>query len=205
MTDKPRFIVCGGSGFIGRHLIRYLFDNKLASFVLIADKVPYQIAGLSQEEAAIYSNGEFCHFKQIDLKQPVSVEKLFDEAGGNYDYVINLAAVTKYSQAPEVYDANIVELARTVSREAAKRNIKRFVHVSTGQVYKSKKPATEDKKLEPWTAIAVAHEHAEKVIRATENLNFVIVRPATVYGTGDTLGLSEYPQNNSFLILLGSS
>eukprot|EP01126_Amoeba_proteus_P020542 TRINITY_DN2089_c0_g2_i5.p1 TRINITY_DN2089_c0_g2~~TRINITY_DN2089_c0_g2_i5.p1 ORF type:complete len:373 (+),score=63.59 TRINITY_DN2089_c0_g2_i5:142-1260(+) len=190
MTDKPRFIVCGGSGFIGRHLVRYLFDNKLASYVLIADKVPHQIAGLSRDEMAIYSNKDFCHFKQVDLKQAASVERLFDEAGGNYDFVINLAAVTKYSQAKEVYDANIVELARTVAAESAKRGVKRLIQVSTAQVYKKKKPAKEDAELQPWTGIALAHAEAEKVVQATPGLNFIIVRPATVYGTGDTLGLT---------------
>lgn len=170
--------------------MKYLHDNNLASFVLVADKVPYQIAGLSKAELAIYQNKDFCAFKQADLKQQSFVEKVFDEAGGNYDYVINLAAVTKYSQNKEVYDANIVEVARCLSAEASKRKVKRFIQVSTAQVYKSKKPATESEKLAPWTGVAVAHEEAENIVKATSGLNFVIVRPAVVYGTGDVLGLT---------------
>jgi len=68
--------------------------------------------------------------------------------------------------------------------------VKRYIHVSTGQVYKSKKPVDEKYKLEPWTAIAVAHAEAEQKVRAVSGLNFVIVRPALVYGTADQLSLT---------------
>lgn len=190
MEGKPRFLILGGCGFIGRHLVKYLWDNKLASFVCVADKVPYQIATLSEVEQSIYKNEQFLAFKQADLRQQTHCKNAFAHAGGKYDYVINLAAVTKYSQAKEVYDANIVEVAATTAQAAVDNGCKRYIHVSTGQVYKSKKPVDEKAKTEPWTAIAVAHLEAETKIRAVSGLNFVIVRPALVYGTADTLSLT---------------
>jgi len=189
MEGKGRFLILGGTGFIGRHLVKYLFKNQLASFVCVADKVPYQIASLSEEETAIYKNEQFLAFKQADLRQPQHCKNAFAHAGGKYDYVINLAAVTKYSQAKEVYDANIVEVAEVTSNEAKANGVKRFIHVSTGQVYKAKKPANETCKVEPWTAIAVAHLEAEAKVKAS-GINHIIVRPALVYGTADQLSLT---------------
>jgi len=100
--------------------------------------------------------------------------------------------VTKYSQGKEVYDANIVQVAKLTAAAAAKHKAKRYIHVSTAQVYKppSKEAAKETNELKPWTEIARAHSEAETVIKATAGLNYVIVRPATVYGSGDVYGLT---------------
>jgi len=188
--SRGRYLILGGSGFIGRHLVKYLWDHKLASFVTVADKVPYQIACLSEEELAIYKNESFLSFKQADLRQTQHCKNAFAHAGGKYDFVINLAAVTKYSQAKEIYDANIVEVAHVTAQEALANGVKRYIHVSTAQVYKSKKPADEKAKPEPWTAIGVAHLEAEGKIKSVAGLNYVIVRPALVYGTADQLSLT---------------
>jgi dTDP-D-glucose 4,6-dehydratase len=69
MEGKGRFLILGGVGFIGRHLVKYLYDNKLADFVCVADKVPYAIATLSEDELAIFKNESFLAFKQADLRQ----------------------------------------------------------------------------------------------------------------------------------------
>jgi len=182
-------LILGGVGFIGRHLVKYLYDNKLASFVCVADKVPYQIATLSEEEMAVFKNESFCAFKQADLRQQNHCNNAFNHAGGAWDYVINLAAVTKYSQAKEVYDANIVEVAAVTSAAAKAAGVKRYIHVSTSQVYKSKKPVDEKAKTDPWTAIGAAHLEAEGKVKAS-GVNHIIVRPALVYGTADTLSLT---------------
>lgn len=186
-----RILILGGSGFIGRHLVMYLYKNKLASKVCVADKVLYQIAGLNKEELAVYENADFLTFKQADIANPEHTAKVFAHEGGQWKYVINLAASTKYSQGKEVYDRNIVEVAKNAAAEAAKNKVTRFIHVSTAQVYDAdKKPSKEDSKIDPWTGIAKAHWEAEKLVRATPGLNYLVVRPAVVYGTGDVYGLT---------------
>jgi nucleoside-diphosphate-sugar epimerase len=191
MVDKPRVLVLGGCGFIGRHLVTYLFQHKLASRVCVADKQLYQIAGLSEQEKAIFENKDFITFKQADLASEVHIPKVFEHDGGNWTIVINCAAVTKYSQGKEVYDHNVVRLSKLCSAAAAQHKCRRYIEVSTGQVYEGgKKPSTEHDKLKPWTEIAKASLEAEGCVAATHGLNYVIIRPAIVYGTGDVYGLT---------------
>jgi len=129
--------------------------------------------------------------KQADLANEAHVQKVFEHDGGNYKFVINLAAVTKYSQGKEVYDVNIVQLSKLCSAAAAKYKAARYIEVSTAQVYDSTNtPNTEDGKLKPWTEIGRAHLEAEQLVKNTPGLNYVIVRPAIVYGPGDMLGLT---------------
>jgi len=183
-------IVCGGLGFIGKHLVTYLANNKLASKIVVADKVLPEVAGLSAAEMAIYKS-DLVKFVQCNLAREQTIQKVFDAAGGPVDYVFNLAAATKYSQAPEVYKENVVDTAKTAANAAAKNKVKRFIHVSTAQVYEDGKEAKEDaKKLKPWTALAEASVEAEKAVQAVPGLNYVIVRPAIVYGPGDTQGIT---------------
>jgi len=190
MADKPKVLILGGCGFVGRHLVTYLYENKLASKVCVADKVLHQIAGLSTKEKKIYEDKEFLTYKQVDLANEQHVTKAFETEGGNYKYVINLAAVTKYSQGKEVYDTNIVKLSKLCSAASVKYKASRYIEVSTAQVYGSKDPAKEDAKLKPWTDLARASLEAEEIVKKTDGLNYVIVRPAIIYGTGDVLGLT---------------
>jgi nucleoside-diphosphate-sugar epimerase len=191
MVDKPRVLILGGCGFIGRHLVTYLWEHKLASRVCIADKVLHQIAGLSDAERAIFDNKDFATVKQADLASEVHIPKVFEHDGGNWTYVINLAAATKYSQGKEVYDHNVVRLSQLCANAAHKYKCKRYIEVSTGQVYDAgKKPSAEGDKIKPWTELARASLEAEQAVAAVQGLNYVIVRPAIVYGTGDAYGLT---------------
>lgn len=102
-----------------------------------------------------------------------SVEKAFTrDDGKQFDIVFNLAAETKYGQAPEVYEEKVYLLSLTVAKEAAKRGVRAFVEVSTAQVYESgkvckanKKPSAEDDKVKPWTLIAKSKLKAEEELQ----------------------------------------
>lgn len=184
--SKPRVLVLGGVGFIGRNFVEYLIDNDLCSKIRVADKVLPQTAGLSEKQKQCFDKVEF---KQSNLARANTISRVYDD-DGTWDYVFNLAGETKFSQADEVYKENIVDVSVTCATEAAKRGVKRFVEVSTAQVYDSgTKPRKEDAKLKPWTGLAKAKLKAEESLKAISGLNLVIVRPATVYGPGDLSGL----------------
>jgi len=131
--------------------------------------------------------------KTIGIQQ---IETLFDETEGKWDYVFNLAGETKYSQTDAVYKENVFDVAVKCATIAAKHGVKRFIEVSTAQVYdgeKPKHPNKEDAKIDPkdpWTNLAKAKLEAEKALLAIPGLNIVIVRPAIVYGPGDISGIT---------------
>ena len=55
------------------------------------------------------------------------------------------------------------------------------------------KPVREDcSQLEPWTQLAQQKLDVERELANTTNLDYVVVRPALVYGPGDKSSLSKY-------------
>jgi len=94
-----------------------------------------------------------------------------------------------------MYETNIRDVAKLTAAASLKNHVKRYIHVSTAQVYappksSQKNPSKEDAKIAPWTDIARAHAEAEEALKAMPGLNFVIVRPAIVYGPGDVYGIT---------------
>ncbi|KAI8801898.1 hypothetical protein BJ742DRAFT_835356 [Cladochytrium replicatum] len=187
----PKVLVLGGVGFIGRNFVTYLVENDLASSIRVADKVLPATAYLSERCKKAFEDPRV-EFRQANLVNPASCEKVFTrEDRTNFDYVFNLAAETKYSQSEEVYEEKIFQLTLSVAREAQKRNVACFVEASTAQVYEpDKKPSTETSKVKPWTVMAKHKLRAEEELKKLDGLNYIIVRPATVYGPGDVLGIT---------------
>jgi len=192
MASKPNVLVLGGLGFIGRNLVQYLVDNNLVGKIRVADKVLPDLAGLTEKQLKLFKgDAAVVEFKQANLAREVMVNKVFDQESFKIDFVFNLAGETKYSQTEEVYKENIIDVSVTCAKAAAKAGVKRFVEVSTAQVYSGdKKPSNEEDKPKPWTKLAKAKLEAEEELKKIQGLNLVIVRPAVVYGPGDVLGIT---------------
>lgn len=124
-----------------------------------------------------------------------AIATLWDD-GKHYDYVINLAAETKYGHNDEVYRERVKHLSLSCAAEAVKHNIRRFIEVSTAQVYEpTNKPKSESGALDPWTNIAKFKLEVEQGLKDISGLNYVIVRPAIVYGPGDKSGVGKSDYN----------
>jgi len=192
MSSKPNFVVLGGLGFIGRNFVEYLIDNNLAGKIRVADKVLPDLAGLTEKQMKFFKGPTaVVDFKQANLARESMVNKVLDPTDFEIHYVINLAGETKYSQTEEVYKENIIDVSLTCAKAAAKFKVKRFIEVSTSQVYsEGKKASGEEDKIKPWTKLAVAKFAAEEELKKIPNLDIVILRPAVVYGPGDILGIT---------------
>jgi len=181
--------VLGGVGFIGRNLVRYLVEKGLASKIRVVDKAMPATAYLSDEEKALFAN-PIVEYKQGNLGNTGSIEKSFtDEAP--FDIVFNCAAETKLSQSDAVYEEKILNCSVKCANEAAKRKIQKYIEVSDAHVYDaSDKNSKEADKIKPWTGTSKYKLQAEEAIQKIPNLNWIIIRPANVYGPGDMTSLS---------------
>lgn len=110
---------------------------------------------------------------------------------GSFDYAINCAGETRVDLPDTVYEEGIFKLSMNCARAAAEFGVRRYVEVSSGQMKSSHKGSVkEDDKVAPFTSIAKYKYEIEKQLKTIPNLNYIIVRPAIVYGIGDRTGLS---------------
>mmetsp|Transcript_34698 Transcript_34698/g.97837 ORF Transcript_34698/g.97837 Transcript_34698/m.97837 type:complete len:369 (+) Transcript_34698:107-1213(+) len=181
MADKPRVLVLGGCGFIGRNLVCYLVKNDLCASIKVADKALPMTSWLTPEQTKCF---EKATYQQANLANDSHLAKVFKEPG-EYDFVFNCAAETKASQPEEDYQQRVLDLTVKCATAAAKNKVKRFVEVSDAAVYdpSGKKAAKEDGKISPWTIVAKYKAQGDEQLAKIDGLDYVIVRPVFTYGT----------------------
>ncbi|HYR30247.1 MAG TPA: dTDP-glucose 4,6-dehydratase [Thermoanaerobaculia bacterium] len=136
-----RYLVTGGAGFIGSNFIRFLFDKYGDDAQVVnLDKLTY--AGI-RENLAEYEGKKNYRFVQGDIAKPEDVAEAYKGVDGSgVDVVVNFAAETHV-------DRSLVEAGSFIETdvhgvlvllEEAKKlapNLKRFVQISTDEVYGS--------------------------------------------------------------------
>ncbi|ETN18642.1 hypothetical protein PPTG_04180 [Phytophthora nicotianae INRA-310] len=190
MAAKPRVLVLGGAGMIGRNFVKYLVDRDLVSAVRVADKTMPEISYFSAPHKEAFAD-ERVKFVQADLTRDAHVDRAFNPEFGPYDFVFNLAGETKCGLSETVYASKCRDLSVKCAKKAQEVGVKRYIEVSTAFVYKSqvKQSAKEDAELQPWTLQAKYKLEAEEEIRSMTDLKVVFLRLATVYGSADSAGL----------------
>ncbi len=164
MAVKSKFdtlvTVFGGSGFLGRHLVRALANRQY--LVRVAVRRP-ELTGYLQPLGRV---GQI-HAVQANVRFPQSVEAAARDA----DVVINLVGIL-FERGRQRFDAVQAEGAETVARAAAAAGA-RMVHVSAIGA-------------EEQSPSHYARSKAEGEQRVTAALpQAIIARPSIVFGTDD--------------------
>ena len=164
MTDplSPKLAtVFGGSGFIGKHVIRALVRDGWRV------RVPMRRPHLGLDLKVIGNVGQV-QLMQSNLRFPDSVARALEGA----DAVVNLVAIL-YEQGPQTFEAVHVEGAQTLAKAAAAQDIAHVAHISAIGA----DPESE-------SHYARTKGEAEAILRAAVP-TADILRPSIVFGSED--------------------
>jgi dTDP-glucose 4,6-dehydratase len=136
-----RYLVTGGAGFIGSNFVRFVFNKYgSAAQVVNLDKLTY--AGI-RENLAEFEGQPNYRFLQGDIANPQDVAEAYKGVDGSgVDVVVNFAAETHVDRSlmeAGTFIETDVHGVLVLLEEAKKNapNLKRFVQISTDEVYGS--------------------------------------------------------------------
>lgn len=165
-----KVLVTGGSGFIGREIVKVLKEQGFE--VNVIDMYDLGIEGV-----------EF-------FRGSVLNPEIISKAMMGCDYVIHMAAILGVSKASyepvECLDVNI-QGTRNVLRCCVIHKVKKILFPSSSEVYGEPKtiPVTEETGLQPKSEYGVSKSVGEEYIKAyhkQHGLNYTVVRYFNVYG-----------------------
>lgn len=182
-------LVCGGAGFIGSNFIRQVLAQSRGTKVVCVDSLTY--AG-NRDNLKEFSKEQFT-FVKGDITDVEHMGKLFKKYSPSY--VINFAAESHVDRSIHVgaeafIRTNVLGVAVLLEALRSTASVKKFVQVSTDEVYgalslTTRKRFTEHSPLAPNSPYASSKASADLVARAyhvTYGLPVVITRCSNNYG-----------------------
>jgi len=179
-----RLLVTGGCGFIGSNFIRFALARGLATRVVNLDALSY--AGNPENLADLAGDTRY-RFVLGRVEDPAAVA----EAMAGCEACVHFAAEShvdrSIEEAAPFLHTNVVG-TQALLDAARKVGLRRFVHVSTDEVYGSLGPeevSTEASPLRPrspYAASKAAADHLALAAHETFGLPILIARPSNNYG-----------------------
>lgn len=184
-----KFLVTGGAGFIGSHFVHALLEQRKDAQVTNLDLLTYagnldNLEDLKAEPRHRFVKGDICD------------RELVDQWMAETDVVIHFAAesfVDKSIYNAENFIRTDIYGTFVLLETARKYNIKRFIHISTDEVYGSCDSGsfTEAENLMPTNPYAASKAGADRLAFSffkTYGLPVIITRSCNNYGP------NQYPE-----------
>jgi len=183
-TDIKRIVITGGAGFIGSNYVYHILSTHPNWDILVLDKLTYagNIANLSSIMDRI-------KFIQGDIADINDVKNALNGA----DAVVNFAAESHVDRSlvdPTPFVRTNVLGTMVLLNEAVNVGVKRFLHVSTDEVY-GDLAGTDRHSLEtdafhprsPYAASKAGAEHLVFSYGISHGLDVVVTRGSNTYGS----------------------
>ena len=178
-----KFLVTGGAGFIGRHLIAKLLrdEHNITIFDNFSSSSKNDISHLLENGVSLVT-GDILDYD------------LLLKSMANHDFVIHLAAQTSVSQSiadPKTTIDIIVDGTVNVLKSCVKTNVKNLIFSSSGAVYGNSLDAiiSENSQLSPLSSYGASKLVAEYNLQTFSKLfglNCISLRLFNVYGNGQS-------------------
>lgn len=180
------YIIFGGSGFIGTHLIHLLESECVKPGDKIYD-LDIVMPGEEGVVPGIVEKNDGVEYIRLDVRKPIE----FDFEPTKDDVIFNLAAVHRTPGHPDhaYFETNIYG-AENVTAFAEKHGIRKILFTSSIAPYgAAEELKTEDTLPTPNTPYGISKLVAEKIHQIWQakdsSRELTIVRPGIVYGKGE--------------------
>jgi dTDP-glucose 4,6-dehydratase len=198
---RCRLLVTGGMGFIGSNFVRYALRTRPGWQVVNLDKVTYAGNPENLADLARAPEGARHRFVRGDICDAPLVARLLAEG---FDAVVNLAAESHVDRsildATPFLQTNVI--GTQVLLDAARRaGVRRFVQVSSDEVYGPAPPGTvfaEDAPLRPSSPYAASKAAADALCHAFHATHGV---PAIICRCTNNYGPYQYPEKFIALVI----
>ena len=184
-----KFLVTGGAGFIGSHLVDRLVGDGGARVTVVDDFSDFYDPRIKRANIASHLQRNDFELVEADIADSRAMNDLFARAG--FDCVVHLAAragVRPSVEDPLAYEESNVRGTFTLLEAARRNRVPEFIFGSSSSVYglNSKVPFAEEdpiaNPISPYAATKIAAEAACHVYSHLYDLRVVCLRFFTVYG-----------------------
>ncbi|MCH8474844.1 MAG: dTDP-glucose 4,6-dehydratase [Opitutales bacterium] len=209
-----KFLITGGSGFIGSNFIHHLFaqDEVAIEEIINVDILSY--AGNPENLSFYEKNPRYC-FYHTDIGQTEDIVQILDHH--QPDGVFNFAAeshVDRSIDSPEPFfrtnvigTLRLLEAFRAYHRKQSPERQKelRFLHISTDEVYGSLSPNdpafTEETPFAPNSPYAASKASSDHIIRAAHHTYGL---PVLTTNCSNNYGPYQFPEKLIPLMILNA-
>jgi len=186
---KNSFLVTGGAGFIGSHLVDHLLSSGAEHVTVVDDFNDFYDPQIKHANVATHKGDTRYRLVEADIRNRAALEKVF--AGQRFDCIVHLAAragVRPSLSEPELYAETNINGTLNLLELARENNIRQFVFGSSSSVYgiNAKVPFSEDdpirQPISPYAATKGAGELLCHTYSHLYGIRCVCLRFFTVYG-----------------------
>jgi len=169
-----KLFVTGGSGFLGKHLIKRLLKegHEVTAFAR-SESSAEKLAHMGCETVI----GDLCRLSS------------YEEQLAGHDVVIHAASPVKFWGDWSFFQRDIIDVTRELFDAASRQHIKRFIYISSESVLQNDKPLENIDEsfpyLEPNSYYGKAKQLAERwLIERKSDMECIVLRPTFIWGPG---------------------